>query len=250
MIISAIVLLVFSGKKPNKDNKVDKIKGKSLIGNIGKVPGCEIKCVVKMNKDLKKNIELDARNNDYDYININSDLSDSEIRQIIKTPDYTIDKNKIKNSIGFDTFFNNILHYNSTDNIELFDTEITGNGWISVKYNGPLNFTDLNGSVNKNDDYACAFIWQRFLPKEISGWEKHYNLYININDWKKSGRNKKDNYRLLNKNTIIPLMQIEIWDENQNVIYTAWYDWTVFSKVESAAYNVFKQRILALKPDI
>jgi hypothetical protein len=245
-----IVLLVFFGKKPNKDNKVDKIKGKSLIGNIGKVPGCEIKCVVKMNKDLKKNIELDARNNDYDYINISSDLSDSEIRQIIKTPDYTIDKNKIKNSIGLNTFFNNILRYNSTDNIELFDTIISGDGWIPVRYNGPLNFEDLPGEVNKNDEYVCAYIWQNFLAKTTMGWRKHYNLYININDWKKSGKSKKDNYKLLNKNTIIPLMHIEIYDENNNIVYSAWYDWQVFSKVEPVAYNVFKQRILMLKPDI
>ena len=138
--------------------------------------------------------------------------------------------------------------YNTRDNIELFDTDITGNNWIPVKYNGPKNFTDLPDSVNKNTEYVCTFVYQRFMTNILKDWEKHYNIFININDWKKTQGN--DPKRLLNKNTIVPLVRIDIKDNNLNDVLSVWYDWNEFEKVERVAYNVFKQRILAIKNKI
>lgn len=238
------------GKSPKDNTKWDKIKGKSLIGNIGKVPGCTIKCVVKINKDLKKNITL----SEYDrYDDIQNDiygnaqnLTNSDIKQILKTSDFKIDLKKIQKQIDPNVFFANIFKYNTTDNIQLFDINITGDGWVPVEYQGPLKFEDLQGNVNSKTEYACAFIYQRFLPKLVNNWEKHYNLYININDWKRS--NRKKNQTLLNRNTIQPLMRIDIIIDNDNYdkVFSVWYDWSEFRKMQPVAYIIFKNRILSL----
>lgn len=238
------------GGTPKKDNKVDRIKGKTLIGNIGKVPGCDIKCTVKINRELKKNIELGANDNSLNISNTSSTwgFTQKDIENVLKTSDFTVDLPAIETNIDPSIFFKHVLHYNTRDNIELFDTDITGNNWIAVKYNGPKSFTDLNNPINKNTEYVCAFVYQRFMSNTLNDWEKHYNIFININDWKHASGN--DTKKLINRNTIVPLVRIDIKDNNYKDVLSIWYDWNEFEKVEKVAYNVFKQRILAIKSKI
>ena len=238
------------GIKPKNDNTVDKIKGKSLLGNIGKVPGCDIKCTVKINRELKKNIELGANDNAVNVSNTSSmfGFTQKDIENVLKTSDFTVDLPEIESNIDPSIFFKHVLHYNTRDNIELFDTDITGNNWVAVKYNGPKSFTDLNNPIDKNTEYVCAFVYQRFMTNVLNGWEKHYNIFININDWKNASGN--DPKKLINKNTVVPLVRIDIKDNNYEDVLSIWYDWNEFEKAEKIAYNVFKQRILAIKSKI
>lgn len=57
---------IFSGKKKKNNGAWDVIKQKSLIGDIGKIPGAVIKCTVSLDKELKKDDILEEKDRDFD----------------------------------------------------------------------------------------------------------------------------------------------------------------------------------------
>ena len=229
------------------------------------VPGAKIKCVTNFDKNLKPDITLD--NNTYDgnyeldydgrmYKNKRNRYNHSKTsneksgynknEQNNKHFDYTDTvKNEevIKTIMPISLFEKVVLLFDKDPNYEISYDMTDDESWTQAKKNGNV-YIPIEQPVSNSSENVCVYIYSNLNVKTIE-MQKMYKIFLNIIDWKK---NQYKNVYLFDKNSIKPIINISIYDENSNEILSRWYTKENFEKAEPEAYNYLKLRLSNMNP--
>lgn len=228
---------MFGGKKPeDKTSRWDKIPRKSLIGNIGKVPGAKIRCSVKIDKEFKKQHELsDIDKNDTESLEFKNKLN-------LNYSEDFIDKNDILSRMSLEEFEHYITYAKTNDGDMQLSDDITDTAtWESAKRSGTY-WEPTGKSVSAKSAMICGMISCE-MPEDL---RKFYYIYLDITDWKNNSYVNK--YLWLN-NSVDPIINIQIRDANtDDLVYSRWYDFANFKQAEPRISKLIQNKLNTVKP--
>lgn len=189
---------IFGDTKKKNDASWDKIKGKSLIGNIGKVPGALIKCIVTLEKEkLRKEISLDPDEETYRFNQKTARrLGIKKGRDRISEFEHEmIDSAKIEEIMPLEEFFVNIRDQGEDTGDQLTENMADSEHWSTAsKFDIEYKWLDkqitkeyieaANEDSGHNEFIACRVF--RALKNSNRQLLKEYQVFLNIIDFKKN----------------------------------------------------------------
>ena len=244
-------------KSEKQDSKWAEVKPK-----MSGIPGAQIKCVVKFDRNLKKNITLNSdylldfginrsRRHRYSrwYNPVNSNLTNTsktpQQQNKFKYIDTYIDINAIKKLMPIKDFENAMLIFKKDPLYEISLDITDDDSWTKAKKNGNL-YEPIEKEVDNKTEEVCLYIYSN-LDISNHDIQKLYKIFLNINDWKNS--NYK-NEKLFDNNSIKPIINISVYSEDGNEILSRWFKQENFKKAEPLTYEYVSKKLLRMNTPV